>query len=408
MSIKIGMPVSVFHFWLFLVVVGFGGCQGGTDGGRPDSKHADTSDSSARLLLAKEPVSDWDFRSRLIAGLADSITGSAKSTEVQAQYQTFAKRFDLAWKKKTHDLLQPLAEWSAKQLADVQAQKPYPTVFYPFSGPDFMTVQAIFPKATTYVLTALEPEGYLTDPRRLTSQQVIQSLDVFQASLGEVMQFSFYRTLDMEKELVHGEFRGALPAILASMVRTGYRIRDVIPMRLTEQGLELLAGPDPVQDPNDAEVTGYRIKALAPDDLQRIVHVEYWSANIRDNYWTNKPAFTNYLKGLAPTVTYLKSASYLLHKEHFSQMRDLILSISQTIVQDDSGIPYAFLKKDFDLSLYGVFTGTIPNKEFAPHQQQDLQKAYRQADTVGTLPFGIGYKYLVGTSNLQIARKKNR
>jgi hypothetical protein len=400
---------TVFGLWGVLAALCVAGCltTGCQSGGsNPEgSASPDTTASTASSSLVRTQL-DWDYRARLVAGLADSIKASAADTEAQSQYQAFARRFDLAWKKKTHDLLNPLTDWSAVQLADVRAQRHHPTVFYPFSGPDFMTVQSIFPTASTYVLTALEPEGYLADPGRLSPAQIIQSLDVFQTSLGEVMQFSFYRTLDMEKELIQGEFRGALPAILAGMVRTGYRIQDVIPMKLTERGAELLAGPDPIQDPNDAEVTGYRIEAIAPDKPQRTVRVEYWSANIRNNYWTNKPAFTSYLEGLEPTVTYLKSASYLLHKEHFSRMRDLILSVSQTIVQDDSGVPYVFLKKDFDLALYGVFTGTIPNKEFAPHQQPDLQKAYRQADTVGVLPFGIGYKYLVGTSNLQIARKK--
>ena len=46
-----------------------------------------------------------------------------------------------------------------------------------------------------------------------------------------------------------------------------------------------------------------------------------------------------YIKQIGITSTYLKSASYLMHRPTFSIIRNLILSESENILQDDSGIP---------------------------------------------------------------------
>lgn len=45
--------------------------------------------------------------------------------------------------------------------------------------------------------------------------------------------------------------------------------------------------------------------------------------------------------------TYLKGASYLLHRNSFSLIRNIILDQSEQVIQDDSGVPFKwFLKED--------------------------------------------------------------
>ena len=50
--------------------------------------------------------------------------------------------------------LKTIRAWSDAHLA-----APKPTMFYMFSGPDFIYADAFYSKATTYVLSALEPPG---------------------------------------------------------------------------------------------------------------------------------------------------------------------------------------------------------------------------------------------------------
>ena len=66
-----------------------------------------------------------------------------------------ARFIDHNWESFTRGRLAPMREWAAQELGSALAA----TVFYPFSGPDFVNVFALFPHAKTYLLIALEPVG---------------------------------------------------------------------------------------------------------------------------------------------------------------------------------------------------------------------------------------------------------
>ena len=49
--------------------------------------------------------------------------------------------------------------------------------------------------------------------------------------------------------------------------------------------------------------------------------------------------------------TFIKSASYLMHYRSFTDIRNIILSKSLTIFQDDTGIPYKYFSdSDWNIS----------------------------------------------------------
>jgi hypothetical protein len=126
--------------------------------------------------------------------------------------------------------------------------------------------------------------------------------------------------------------------------------------------------------------------------------------NLHDDY-LKKSAFKGYMTRLASVNTYLKSASYLLHKNYFSTVRSAILDRSALLVQDDSGIPYGLIKAGkWDVSLYGVYSSPIAM--FKNHKEADLIDAYNEANRAKPLPFGIGYNWREGKSNLLAARKR--
>jgi hypothetical protein len=104
-------------------------------------------------------------------------------------------------------------------------------------------------------------------------------------------------------------------------------------------------------------------------------------------------SFLAFCKRHAPGASLIKSASYLMHDEGFSTVRNFLLANSTVIVQDDSGIPY----RDFDparwnVQLYGVYEGPIGL--FSGKYQADLAKAY-QAARPGGLGFAFGYAWQV-------------
>ncbi|MEA4886125.1 MAG: hypothetical protein VB063_05510, partial [Bacteroides graminisolvens] len=101
------------------------------------------------------------------------------------------------------------------------------------------------------------------------------------------------------------------------------------------------------------------------------------------------------------TVTFIKSASYLMHMTYFSGIREGILNHTSAVLQDDSGIPLPFYDTEkWDVTLYGTFEKPI--SMFGKYVQPELREAYEQADPK-PLNFRIGY---ARQSNLQIARKK--
>jgi hypothetical protein len=66
----------------------------------------------------------------------------------------------------------------------------------------------------------------------------------------------------------------------------------------------------------------------------------YFSTNLADGSF-ERSGFAAFLAKLGPADSLIKSASYLLHKPQFANVRRLLLDGSATILQDDSGIPLA-------------------------------------------------------------------
>jgi hypothetical protein len=107
--------------------------------------------------------------------------------------------------------LEQLTAFSEHELAEVRALDR--TVFYPFSGPDFITVYTLFPGANQYVLFGLEPEGRI--PPDLTSipqDRLKGNLSVLQNSLADILTLSFFKTIDMAKDFKAAELDGTTPA----------------------------------------------------------------------------------------------------------------------------------------------------------------------------------------------------
>jgi hypothetical protein len=101
----------------------------------------------------------------------------------------------------------------------------------------------------------------------------------------------------------------------------------------------------------------------------------------------------------------LKSASYLLHGDHFRAVRKELLANADVIVEDDTGLPYKMIKdKGFDISLFGQYEQ--PVKLFEGRYQSDLDAAYALSGNSEPLPFPFGYNWRKGgKSGLLLAQR---
>jgi hypothetical protein len=124
--------------------------------------------------------------------------------------------------------------------------------------------------------------------------------------------------------------------------------------------------------------------------------------NLANDHMEKNPAFLAYLAGLKGVTTYFKATSYMTHQDGFSMIREASLAHSQTVLQDDSGIPYHFFTSGpWHVQLFGAYTQ--PYGSFRYLVQTDLRKAY--ATDAKPLPFRIGYGFSKAPSNLLFATK---
>ena len=111
-----------------------------------------------------------------------------------------------------------------------------------------------------------------------------------------------------------------------------------------------------------------------------------------------------HIEAFGKANTFVKAASYLLHYETFSTIKDLTQAKSVSLLQDDTGIPYKYLSDKWNCSVFGSYIKPIA--DFSGVYQKDLDSFYRINNVNDKLPFSMGYHYFTGKQNLMFAVKK--
>ena len=340
-----------------------------------------------------------------LGGQQPSQRSNLAALAAQPAWQAFAQDQDKSWAKYRATHTASMTTWARTELDSVHANSP--TIFYPFSGPDFLNVFTMFPTSQTYVLMGLEPVGSV--PAR-TSLENPKLFPAVKASLWSVLNFSFFRTNDMAVDLKSVELDGALPLMMLFAARTGNQITAVRFVQLDATGQFQGAPTDTTQarNPNQKSalaktVPGVEMKLRGPDGQSKTVY--YFSADLSDWKLQANSAPLQFVRTLGPLTTYVKSASYLMHKSYFNQVRRVILRRSRYILQDDSGIAMKLFQKGaWQFNYYGTYTRPI--NLFAKHYQPELTAAYRDtSQRPKVLPFGTGYNWRQTDSNLLLARR---
>jgi len=216
------------------------------------------------------------------------------------------------------------------------------------------------------------------------------------SSFNSIIRLSFFKTNDMRDDLIRTELRGVLPLLYVFVARADAKLLEQTRVEIDDQGeLKVL---------NETErcvgVPGVRLR------IQRQGHpgtqdVFYFKHNVEDGVIKSGPGFLAFFKKYAPANTFLKAASFLLHRpKQFSLTRDFLLANSRSILQDDSGLPFASLSKEkWNLILFGTYLR--PGPPFTSRLQPDVVEAFK-AGPVEPLPFLTGYRR-VNESNLVLA-----
>jgi hypothetical protein len=328
-----------------------------------------------------------DDTARFLAGMPPSANSPLTPLTAEPSWQRHARFFDTAFAQLEQRQLSKIRAWAGTNLA-----APRPTMFYMFSGPDFLYADAFYSKATTYVLSALEPVGSVPDLTRLPRGGIGAALYNVERSMGSVLSFSFFITKLMKIDLRAGQLNGTLPILYVFLARSGKTIRDVSPIALDDKGAAYFAN----ENPGKNAIRGVRIVFAGSDGEQRTLY--YFSTDL-SNPGVRSSGFLKFCETLAPGNSLLKSASYLLHSGNFTTIRNFLLANSATIIQDDSGIPLAYYSpKKWRLFPFGRYAGPID--KFPGTYQPAYAELFSRAQP---MDFGIGYRWRSYESNLLLS-----
>jgi hypothetical protein len=302
-------------------------------------------------------------------------------------WQSHARFFDSAFAQLEQRQMSKVRAW-----ADANLAAPKPTMFYMFSGPDFLYANAFYPKATSYVLSALEPPGSVPDLTKIPRGGVDAALSSVEHSLGSILSFSFFITKKMKVDLHAGQIEGTLPLLYVFLARSGKTIHNVSTVALDDEGTVYFAG----ENPGANATRGVRILFAGSDGVERTLY--YFSTDLSDS-GVRASGFLKFCASLAPGNSLIKSASYLLHIGHFSTVRNFLLANSSTIIQDDSGVPLDYYSPaKWRLFPFGRYGGPID--KFPGRYQPSYADLFRGAQPID---FGIGYRWRSSESNLLLA-----
>jgi hypothetical protein len=325
--------------------------------------------------------------------------------ESRPAWTEFAKSFDHKWEKYDKIQLAPMREWSAGELA--KSRSSGFTVFYPFSGPDFINPYTLFPSAGTYILVALEPIGKIPDFQAMSNKDFDSFFADIQKSFHDFLSIGYFVSAHTRTVMESKELNGILPFILFFMAREKAHILDVEYWFMERDGtIQKAPGFESGRRGPAGVIPGVRILfETAGSQGNKPQTLYYFQMNLYDHTFGRNSHFITFLQNFGPLITYMKSASYIMFDPQATIARQFVLDRSRYVLQEDSGIPFRYFDPSvWELQFYGTYSGPIST--FKQDYQADLAKIYKTGRDIKPLPFGIGFHFLVDTANLMFAIKK--
>ncbi|MCC6371225.1 MAG: hypothetical protein IT236_09495 [Bacteroidia bacterium] len=303
-----------------------------------------------------------------------------------------------SWKKLETNRLNKLSKWGDKEL--IQANKNCKTVFYPFSGPDFITANAFFPKADKMIMLGLEPIGSLPQLDKFDGQDSKDYANDFRKSLTDIFEKSYFITQYMLRDFQKQKVNGLLPVLCFFIKKTNHQIVDI--KYLVKKNNDSIEEVD-----YDTRKNFFGVKVICKKDtLTKTIY--YFRYDVSNKQFNDTCVFYKFINKQTPnSVTYVKSASYLLHANFMSNMKKLILNNSNYLLQDDTGIPYDDIDKTklFTIKLYGKYVQPVKNFPYL-RMQKGIVKAFEtDSASIPDLPFHLGYHWQSKKDLLMLATK---
>ncbi|HKC67006.1 MAG TPA: hypothetical protein VKG26_02165 [Bacteroidia bacterium] len=333
-----------------------------------------------------------------VKGTAGPLTNFLDSTA----WKENAAFIDSSWARLEKNRLNKMRNWRDKELATINQNEK--TLFYPFSGPDFLTAYTLFPNVEKYVMLGLEPVGKLPEIGKMKEKDAAQYVANLKTSLADIFNKSYFITQYMGRDLQSQKVNGTMPVLSFFIKRTGNEIANIKYVVKINQD-SIIEVPYDYKDKKN-QPFGVRIDIVSNGQPKSIYYFRYDVSNAKFNDTTIFLKYLNKMQG--PVATYVKSASYLLHNDFMSNMRKFILAKSDDVVEDDTGIPFKYFieKNNWVTKVYGEYQKPVKNFNWLD-RQKELQAVFdKDSANIPKLPFHLGYHWNTNKDVLIVCAKK--
>ncbi len=320
---------------------------------------------------------------RVLAGLRPENPPRFARVLDRPSWKAHAELFNSNWAHNEQTRFGLMRKWRDEEFGRMTSN--CDVLFYPFGGPDALNAILLFPACRSYLLFGLEPIGSVPALDTLPEERLDKLTGELQQSMADLFQRNYFITSRMMKDLRKPELDGNMPLFLLFLARLDARV----------------VGIDHDGPWKEWSLPGVSIRFVVGDS-DRVQTLTYVRVNMENRVFSRKTGLVNYLKNVGPLTTFVKSASYLMHDHRFSEVRDITLTRSRLVLQDDSGIPISFFKRGgWSITLYGQYRK--PVKDFNYGFQKDLDAAYKVPGAAKPLPFSFGYHWGDGGSSVMLA-----
>lgn len=376
-------------------------------GGNATSKKA--GDTGKTKTADTQAVSNLKFDrkfndyARFMAGMPALPGSSLAGMDSFAPIKANVAQFNSRWEEMDKTRLSQMSKWATDEI--------YPKVdenlntFYPFSGPDFLNVYQFFPNSKKYLFLANEMVGRVPNLDKMNVNQRAGYFQNIATALRDIFNRSYFITQYMGSDIPR--VQGTIPIFMVFMARTGNEVLNVEHITVDASGKVVMVSENSNVLPAGVRIT-FRPEGK-PNDIRTLEYFNYDITNVgvKGNAGLRaKPGFVKYLKAYGKCNSFLKAASYCPHYESFSDIKDITVELSAALLQDDTGVPWKFLKKDFTPYLYGQYVKPIANFGGSGYFQPELANLYKDSANVKVLPFSLGYHFKDNKQNYMLFVKK--
>jgi hypothetical protein len=201
----------------------------------------DTTVINADTLTTNEPIINdvvkdtvLDNAARFIAGLPQLTENSFTALQADKYWKEYQTSMDANWDKMYKTRLSKMAAWEKSTFSTSIDDSL--SLFYPFSGPDFLHAFYLFPHSKEFVMAALEPIREVVPLDTISEKNRDEFLDSLGNSLRDIFNKSYFITTHMQNDLK--QVKGVLPPLYFFIERSGHELLEQKFFTLNEDGTE--------------------------------------------------------------------------------------------------------------------------------------------------------------------------